>query len=299
MVAAMMPAGRDVASARAAAEPILVVSDIVKRFETPDGILTAVDHVSLAVAPGEFVSVIGPSGCGKSTLFNIIGGLLDGYRGHGAGRRRGHQRPASFDRDDLPGGIDLSLAHRDRQRRIPARARGAAEGASATSARGISWRLVGLDGFERRYPTELSGGMRQRVSMARTLAARAQDHADGRAVRGARRADAAPARRQGSADPAAAQADHVAHHPQHHRSGAALRPHRGDDLSAGQGEAHRRDRSAAPAHLRDRLQRSVRPLRRADLERSARGSDPRFVGGRGEVRCRAALTHEHRVCGPH
>src|SRR3954451_315937 len=81
MVAAMMPAGRDVASARAAAEPILVVSDIVKRFETPDGVLTAVDHVSLAVAPGEFVSVIGPSGCGKSTLFNIIGGLLDGYEG--------------------------------------------------------------------------------------------------------------------------------------------------------------------------------------------------------------------------
>ena len=74
--------------ARAAAEPILVVNDIVKRFETPDGVLTAVDHVSLAVAPGEFVGVIGPSGCGKSTLFNIIGGLLDGYRGHGAGRRR-------------------------------------------------------------------------------------------------------------------------------------------------------------------------------------------------------------------
>src|SRR3954469_2340976 len=81
MVAAMMPAGRDVATAGAVAEPILVVSDIVKRFETQDGVLTAVDHVSLAVAPGEFVSVIGPSGCGKSTLFNIIGGLLDGYEG--------------------------------------------------------------------------------------------------------------------------------------------------------------------------------------------------------------------------
>src|SRR3954463_3139073 len=81
MVAAMMPAGRDVASARAAAEPILVVSDIVKRFETPDGVLTAVDHVSLGVAPGEFLGVIGPSGCGKSTLFNVIGGLLGGYEG--------------------------------------------------------------------------------------------------------------------------------------------------------------------------------------------------------------------------
>jgi len=65
----------------ARSDPILVVDDIVKRFETPDGVLTAVDHVSLSVAPGEFVGVIGPSGCGKSTLFNVIGGLLDGYEG--------------------------------------------------------------------------------------------------------------------------------------------------------------------------------------------------------------------------
>ena len=63
------------------ADAILAVDDIVKRFETPDGVLTAIDHVSLSVAPGEFVGVIGPSGCGKSTLFNVIGGLLDGYDG--------------------------------------------------------------------------------------------------------------------------------------------------------------------------------------------------------------------------
>src|SRR5947199_8146994 len=62
-------------------DPVLIVAGIVKRFETPDGVLTAVDHVSLSVAPGEFVGVIGPSGCGKSTLFNVIGGLLDGYDG--------------------------------------------------------------------------------------------------------------------------------------------------------------------------------------------------------------------------
>ena len=67
---------------------ILVVDDIVKRFETPDGVLTAVDHVSLGVAPGEFLGVIGPSGCGKSTLFNVIGGLARRLRGHGQGRGR-------------------------------------------------------------------------------------------------------------------------------------------------------------------------------------------------------------------
>src|SRR5947209_18892942 len=60
---------------------ILVVDDIVKQFDTPEGPLIAVDHVSLSVRPGEFLAVIGPSGCGKSTLFNVVGGLLDGYRG--------------------------------------------------------------------------------------------------------------------------------------------------------------------------------------------------------------------------
>src|SRR3954453_15734877 len=62
-------------------EPILVVDNIVKNFQTPDGVVRALDRVSLGVAPGEFVGVIGPSGCGKSTLFNIIGGLLDGFEG--------------------------------------------------------------------------------------------------------------------------------------------------------------------------------------------------------------------------
>src|SRR5882757_8963450 len=60
---------------------ILVVDDIVKQFDTPEGPLVAVDHVSLSVRSGEFLAVIGPSGCGKSTLFNVIGGLLDGYQG--------------------------------------------------------------------------------------------------------------------------------------------------------------------------------------------------------------------------
>ena len=50
--------------------------------------LTAVDHVSFNVAPGEFLAVIGPSGCGKSTLFNVMGGLLDGYEGRVTRRGR-------------------------------------------------------------------------------------------------------------------------------------------------------------------------------------------------------------------
>src|SRR5215472_16260806 len=69
------------ASAAASSDPILVADQIVVRFETLDGPITAVDDVSLKVRPGEFLSVIGPSGCGKSTLFNVIGGLLGQHEG--------------------------------------------------------------------------------------------------------------------------------------------------------------------------------------------------------------------------
>ena len=154
----------------ASADAIMVVSDIVKRFETPDGALTAVERVSLAVAPGEFLGVIGPSGCGKSTLFNIMGGLLDGYEGTvrvaGEVVRGPHpaigmifQEESTFPwrnvLDNVAFPLEIAgLPKRERYER----------------ARHFV-RLVGLDGFERRYPAELSGGMRQRVSMARTLAA--------------------------------------------------------------------------------------------------------------------------------
>src|SRR5262245_65997846 len=79
MAALIQPSER--LSAASPAGNILVVDHITKRFETPEGVVTAVDDLSFSVAPGEFLGVIGPSGCGKSTLFNIIGGLLDGYDG--------------------------------------------------------------------------------------------------------------------------------------------------------------------------------------------------------------------------
>jgi NitT/TauT family transport system ATP-binding protein len=157
------------AVAAQAAEPMLVVDDIVMRFDTPDGVLTAVDRVSFDVKPGEFVGVIGPSGCGKSTLFNIIGGLLGGYEGRvtvsGETVTGPHasigmifQEESTFPWRNVLDNVafPLEIAGMAKKERLE-RARHFVN-------------LVGLDGFERRYPAELSGGMRQRVSMARTLA---------------------------------------------------------------------------------------------------------------------------------
>jgi NitT/TauT family transport system ATP-binding protein len=152
-----------------AADSILVVENIVKRFETQDGVLTAVDGVSFDVRPGEFLSVIGPSGCGKSTLFNVIGGLLGGYEGRvsvGGETVRGPHASIGMifqEESTFPWRTVIDNVA------FPLEIAGMAKAERIEKGRHFI-DLVGLNGFERRYPAELSGGMRQRVSMARTLA---------------------------------------------------------------------------------------------------------------------------------
>jgi NitT/TauT family transport system ATP-binding protein len=149
--------------------PLLIVDDIVMRFEAPEGVITALDHISFDVRQGEFLAVIGPSGCGKSTLFNIIGGLLDGYEGRVAvaGETVTGPHPSIGmvfqEESTFPWRTVIDNVA------FPLEVAGMSKPERYERARHFV-SLVGLEGFERRYPAELSGGMRQRVSMARTLA---------------------------------------------------------------------------------------------------------------------------------
>ncbi|MER6998751.1 ABC transporter ATP-binding protein [Streptomyces sp. NPDC000410] len=130
---------------------------------------TALDGVDLEIAAGEFVVVVGPSGCGKSTLLDLLGGLarptegrilLDGEPVSGPGLDRGivFQQYALLPWRTAQGNVEFGLEATG----VPRRER-------AARAREFL-DLVGLSGFEARHPHELSGGMRQRVAIARSLA---------------------------------------------------------------------------------------------------------------------------------
>ncbi|MBT3767294.1 MAG: ABC transporter ATP-binding protein [Rhodospirillaceae bacterium] len=130
----------------------------------------ALDDINLEVKEGEFVAVVGPSGCGKTTLLNILAGLLpykvgsayvDGVKIDGPGPERGvvFQEHAI-----LPWrSVARNIGHGLEIRGVPE--------AERNSKVSEYINLVGLEGFEDRYPHELSGGMKQRVAVARTLCA--------------------------------------------------------------------------------------------------------------------------------
>ena len=147
----------------------LEVKDLTKIYKGTNGEITAIDHVNLSVEESEFVMIVGPSGCGKTTLINMIGGLdkatsgkviLDGHEVEGPGPDRGmvFQGYSLFPWLTVKKNVEFGL----KMRKVPKeeRAKKADE----------YIKLVGLEGFENALPKQLSGGMKQRVAIARTLA---------------------------------------------------------------------------------------------------------------------------------
>src|ERR1700710_102499 len=145
----------------------LIADHISHRF----GALEVLDDVSFTVGAGEVVAIVGPSGCGKSTLLSILGGLLQPSAGSAQLRGAppsGSLNPLTFVFQDfalLPWctveeNVEFPLVH---------------TGLSAAARRGViddALRRTGLSDFRATYPKQLSGGMRQRVGIARALAVR-------------------------------------------------------------------------------------------------------------------------------
>jgi NitT/TauT family transport system ATP-binding protein len=146
----------------------LLIDDVSMKFATPAGVFHALDHIDLAVPQGLFVSLIGPSGCGKSTIFNIVAGLqepsagrvlIDGIDATGTIGRVGYmlQKDLLLPWRTLTDNIILGME---------------IQGVKLADARARALPLLrryGLAGFENAYPRALSGGMRQRAALLRTL----------------------------------------------------------------------------------------------------------------------------------
>jgi len=140
-----------------------------KTFRSKDGgEVTALHDVGFAVRRGEFVTVVGPSGCGKSTLLRILAGLDHATHGHVELGGREHVGPSRDIGVVFQAPVLLPWRNILDNVLVPAQIQGRDRAAARERAMHYL-QLVGLAGFETKYPSELSGGMQQRVGIARAL----------------------------------------------------------------------------------------------------------------------------------
>jgi len=154
------------------AKPLVAVSGVTKRFFAKGQVVHALGPIDLAIEPGEFVSFLGPSGCGKSTLLNLIAGLLPCTTGAVLlkGRRLVETPPEIGMMFQSPVLLDWRTARANVL--LPLEIAGGRSAVRAARDHADELlELVGLAGFEDRYPWELSGGMQQRVAICRMLIA--------------------------------------------------------------------------------------------------------------------------------
>lgn len=154
--------------------PFLSIEGLAKRFPSPDGTepLTVFENVNFGIERGEFVCIIGHSGCGKSTIMNVLAGLDEATEGGVIMNQREVKGP-SLDRGVVFQNYSL-LPWLSALKNVTFAVAARHKGWSKDQVRAHSYKyleLVGLvDGAEHRKPSQLSGGMRQRVSIARAFA---------------------------------------------------------------------------------------------------------------------------------
>ena len=158
-----------------ARSPEIRIEDLLVVFQAKSGTTTALNNVSIDIRPGSFLSVVGPSGCGKTTLLKVLSGVLRPTAGRvlfdgepltrnkiqgqvGYVFQRALLLPWRTTLDNVTLTMEVARRNMTRSQR------------EAEARRWLS--IAGLEGFEHRYPHELSGGMQQRVSICRALAFR-------------------------------------------------------------------------------------------------------------------------------